>query len=543
MQKQWIHLMLILCMSITAFGLAYTHQKKLPSFHWQSWLWADQTGYYIYLPASFIYEWDADKLPENIMDKTGLGFELYGENKIFTRYTSGVSFFQLPFFALGHWLAGISGSQQDGFSNPYIFAQIAGGVIWGTLGLLFLYLFLSAKWGTITAIFSVITAWAGTPLIFYHSYGNGMSHIYCFTLIAFLLWYVRKCRKSDVWFWVITGCVSGWMVLIRPTHVLTVSVIFAYFIINGRKELWASLLKPLHICVAIVAAAIVWLPQLMYWHHLSGHWIMDSYQGYGFSNLSNPELIKFWFSPRNGLFTYAPVMAIFIMIAFWQTIQKQNTAILLTVFFLISSYLFSSWFMWYFGCGFGSRNFVDTLPLWVIPFSQITKSSLQWDKFRRNIFLLSTLLCLVFTCKMLQGYDKCHTGKGDWDWKEFQFDLIRSSNCSKFPNMQISADSLYYTLYQEYEDNSRPKRYRSVLISGNFEAEPNCKEIYVVVNGNWGGETFIYNQHDICVSGQGEFDIYFEVEEKQKRPLFWNVYIWNPRQQKAIIKNGNIRFR
>jgi len=32
--------------------------------------------------------------------------------------------------------------------------------------------------------------------------------------------------------------------------------------------------------------------------------------------------------------------------------------------------------------------------------------------------------------------------------------------------------------------------------------------------GILGGETFIYNQHDICVSGQGEFDVYFEVEEK-----------------------------
>jgi hypothetical protein len=542
-QKQWFHVMLILGMGITAFSLAYTHQKKLPAYNWQSWLWADQTGYYIYLPATFIYEWDADRLPENIMDKTGLGFETYAENKIFTRYTSGVSFFQLPFFAVGHLLSGISGSPQDGFSSPYIFAQIAGGGIWGTLGLFFLYLFLSARWSTTTAMFTLIAAWAGTPLIFYHSYGNGMSHIYCFTLIAFLLWYVNRSRKPDAWFWIITGGISGWMILIRPTHVLTVAVIFAYFLIDGRKELWTSLLKPLHICVAIIAAAIFWVPQLMYWHHLSGHWIMDSYQGYGFSNLSNPELIKFWFSPRNGLFTYAPVMFIFASLTIWQIVEKQYTAILIMVFFLFSSYLFSSWFMWYFGCGFGNRNFVDTLPLWVIPFSQITESSLQWGRIRRNVFMVITLLCLIFTCKMLQGYDKCHTGKGDWDWKEFQFDFIRSSKRSKFSNVQIAADSLYYPLYQEYKENTTPKRYKELLISGTFESEPNCKEVFVVVNGSLGGESYIYNQSDICISKQGRFDAYFEVDDKQKRPMLWSVYLWNPKQQKAVIKHGNIRFR
>lgn len=542
-QKQWIHVMLILCMGIIAFRLAYTHQKKLPSYHWQSWLWADQTGYYIYLPATFIYQWEVDLLPENIMDKTGLGFEEYEGNKIFTRYTSGVSFFQLPFFAVGHLLAVISGSPQDGFSNPYIFAQIAGGAFWGVLGLLFLYFFLSAKWSTTTAMLALIAAWAGTPMIFYHSYGNGMSHIYCFTLIAFLLWYVHRAGKWDVWFWLITGGTSGWLILIRPTHLLTVAVIVVYFLLEGRKDLWKSLLKPVHFSAAIIAAAIVWVPQLLYWHHLSGHWILDSYQGYGFSKLSNPELLKFWFSPRNGLFPYAPIMLLLICISVWQAMQKKYTSLLFLLFFMISSYLFSSWFMWYFGCGFGSRNFVDTLPLWILPFAHNADSLMKWSRLSRNAFLLVTALSILFTCKMLQGYDKCHSGQGDWDWKEFQFDFIRSSKRSKFSNVQISADDLYYTLYQEYKENTTPKRYKELLISGTFESEPNCKEVFVVVNGSLGGESLIYNQSNICISKQGRFDVYFEVEDKQKRPMLWSVYLWNPKQQKAVIKHGNIRFR
>jgi len=144
---------------------------------------------------------------------------------------------------------------------------------------------------------------------------------------------------------------------------------------------------------------------------------------------------------------------------------------------------------------------------------------------------------------MMHGYDKCHTGKGDWDWKEFQFYFMRNGKESKFWNVEIVSDTLYYPLYKESEENTNPRRYKELLVSGTFESDPNCKEVLVVVNGSLGGESYIYNQHDICISDLGRFEAYFEVEDKDKRALIWNVYLWNPYRQNVVIKNGNIRFR
>ncbi len=69
------------------------------TFNWETALWADQVVYYIYLPALFIYDFDAEALPQDIAKRTGGGFYIHPTTgKIQTRYTCGVAILQTPFF-------------------------------------------------------------------------------------------------------------------------------------------------------------------------------------------------------------------------------------------------------------------------------------------------------------------------------------------------------------------------------------------------------------------------------------------------------------
>jgi|GEM_PF-577488 len=532
------HIFLILCMGFMAFYWAFSHQRKLPAYHWQSWLWADQTGYYIYLPATFIYQWQAELLPADIIDKTGNGFERYPENKIFTRYTAGVSYFQLPFFLIAHALSYRDGFPGNGFSDVYIYAQIASGAFWGTLGLLFLYGFISRKWNRRTGIISTVVCWAGTPLLFYHAYGNGMSHIYGFGLIAFILWYVEQ-RQFFKWHdWFVIGLMSGWLVLIRPTHAITIIVILVYFILEGRQYLWRSLLHPLHIAILIFAVFMLWLPQFLYWHHLSSQWFMDSYAGYGFTHLSDPEVLKFWFSPRNGLFVYAPFMMILVVIFLYQIYHRQGSAWLMFGFFLFFSYIFSSWFMWYFGCGFGSRNFVDIMPLLILPFSDfLFRIRIRW--YSGLGFFLILMLSVGLTFKLTHASGKCFTGKGDWDWAEYRFGLFRQSHMVSLSDIDIAANATYSTVY---EGNAGGRRYKEIEIFGKLESEISCSEVFWVVTGSHGGNRRIYRQTDICVSEMGDFHAYFEVDDTIRSSMEWKVYLWNYGGYDVGFRGGKLRF-
>ncbi|MBN1199017.1 MAG: hypothetical protein JXA23_06675, partial [Bacteroidales bacterium] len=50
--------------------LSFQIHRDREFFTWKSELWADRAGYYIYLPAVFLYRFDVTKAPEKIWEKT-----------------------------------------------------------------------------------------------------------------------------------------------------------------------------------------------------------------------------------------------------------------------------------------------------------------------------------------------------------------------------------------------------------------------------------------------------------------------------------------
>ena len=87
----------------------------------KSYIFSDAEGYYMYLPAVFIYGGFED-IP---VRTTGQFFRYEATNKYFTKYTCGVALMQLPFF----FLSATALLQ----SRKYLLTDIHGYTVWERL--------------------------------------------------------------------------------------------------------------------------------------------------------------------------------------------------------------------------------------------------------------------------------------------------------------------------------------------------------------------------------------------------------------------------
>jgi hypothetical protein len=106
----------------------------------------DVFGYYLYLPATFIYDdpmLNDRTWVEKVNEKHHLTATIYQitetpDHQPMYFFLMGMSFLYLPFFLLGHGIAGIFGYPMDGFSEPYQYSLVFGGIVYTFIGLVFL---------------------------------------------------------------------------------------------------------------------------------------------------------------------------------------------------------------------------------------------------------------------------------------------------------------------------------------------------------------------------------------------------------------------
>ena len=186
MSKRVIVILLFLFYGFSVFLTLNRHSKSgIQNYH--SEIWADKAGYYIYLPAYFIYDFDGEKLPPKIGEKTGDGF-FVEEGKIKTKYTSGVALLQAPFFLVTHFVSTKLGYESNGFSSIYHKMINVSAVTYSFFALILLYLFLIRYVSKKLAFISVACIYLGTNLFYYSIFETGMSHIYSFFLFTCFLY-------------------------------------------------------------------------------------------------------------------------------------------------------------------------------------------------------------------------------------------------------------------------------------------------------------------------------------------------------------------
>lgn len=400
------------------------NQKRNAEGNWKSNLWADAGGYYVYLPALFIYNFDTDKLLTGINNEVDSAGEILCiggggkiiDGKINTKYYIGVAIMQTPIFLTFYAIDAMDGNIGNGFATPYTKVPVVAAALYFILSFILLFKLLRNYVSRNISLIIILTVVFATNAIYYFTAFPGYSHTYSFFLISAFLFFSNKFnkdkKKSQIY---LLAVITAFILITRPVNVL---VAFVFFTENTFSDL-KRVLKWKDLATMAILGLIICLPQLFYYKYLTGSFMTYSYGEEGFSNLGKPYLVEFWFSFCNGLFSYNPIWFLFVFIAIFLSIKKIKIGYFALLTFIVFSYLLASWHAWAFGCGYGSRNFVDFLPLFAVAMA------IFYQKFLNKKIIPILLIAIfigastLYNFTLMKNHEKCFFGDHCWDTESF----------------------------------------------------------------------------------------------------------------------------
>ncbi len=414
----------------------------------------DAISYYAYLPATFIYHdlslgfADGYEGPHKLLvwPEKGPG------DKYVIKTTMGLSILWLPFFLAGHVAALVSGADAGGYSEPYKFFLLLSALLFLLTGLIYLRkILLTHATDKITAL--VLAGFAfGTNLYWYTLFQGTMAHVYNFALITVFIWFSMRWHeqpvgvnaKHSVGQAVRLGLLAGLISLIRPTNIIIVIFFLLYGVVtwNQIRERATALIRDYRmLLIMAVIAVIVWLPQMVYWKEMTGHWFWFSYGSDERFFFGDPAIVKGLFSWRKGLFIYTPLMIISFagIIALW--IRRSPHALAVTAFVPLNIYIIFSWWCWWYGGGFGQRAFIDSYALMAVAAAALLSHSFKAGRRLLRVAVMTTFL-LFATLGIFNNIQYYH-GAIHWDsmtreaWVD-SFGRIRPS--ARFNQLLVAPD-------------------------------------------------------------------------------------------------------
>lgn len=377
---------------------------------------SDPTGYYQYLPTFFLQDWwKFNHLPWAIS---------FGETKWLSVFTCGVAILWAPFFLLGHFFTLFLGFEANGWGNVYFGFVLVAALFYVYAGLVFLYKFLLNYVDHASALWTTILMYIATNLFYYTSIlGTGMSHAYSFSLISVFLYFVHRFyREPSVRHVILFALPMSLAVLIRPTNIIAILFVLLFDVesLRGLKERFLFWMKNYRYLITVaVTGFVVFIPQMLYWHEVTGKYIYYSYQDFGFSNWLTPKFGVVLFGKFNGWLTYTPLVlfALFGLFALLRKKAMQSIAILVVL--ICAVYINASWWVPTFSAALGQRAMIDFLPFIAIPLAwslqQISLLSRKW----RIFFLVILLVIVYFNVQFSFRYDPVMWWEPPFTWSKF----------------------------------------------------------------------------------------------------------------------------
>lgn len=371
--------------------------------HWRGILEADAKGYYAYLPAVFIYQdlnfgfFDEIEKEKYYIENLFYDYRANFNNRIINKYYCGTAIAELPFFLIAHFLSTILDRDADGFSSFYTISVNIAALFYLFLGLVFvnktLSLYHIGEW---QKALTLVAAALGTNL-FYYSIGEpGMSHVFSFAFVAMFIYFSKKLfltSYSGHLLWI--AFPLGMITLIRPINSL---IILTWpFLAGDPKSLFQTIWQQLKSLKTMLLAAIIFVAvvsiQLIIYKISTGSFFVYAYGGETF-DFTKPHMIDFLFSYKKGLFLYTPIYLISLagIWHLWKT--NRFSAISIAAFLFLITYIFSSWWMWFYGGSFSTRVFVELLPIFMILMA-IALQNIVSKAIKRTYVGLTVVLILV----------------------------------------------------------------------------------------------------------------------------------------------------
>lgn len=400
-----------------------SHRNSSDEFTYKSEVFADKAGYFVYLPATFIYDFDASKFPKDVDKKTGEGFKLdLKNNKIRTKYTCGIAILASPFFLTNHLYQKLSGKPTSGFNKSYSKSLNYASVFYLLIGFIFLYSYLKNFYKKKLIILTLGILFLTSHIFYYSLVDTFMTHVYSFSLFAIFLWTINKYFSGGKYkYFILLTVLAALITLIRPINIVfLVPIIFLNADSwNEIKVRFISLFTIKNIAVCIIVFLIVFMPQFLYFKYVSGKFLYYSYENESFSNLLTPKIIEVLFSTHNGLLLYTPIFVFVVAGSIILIVKKKLNGYLTLFSFLLMVYISASWWAWAWGCSFSSRPMVDILPVLSISFIAF----IQWIiDFKSWLVKFLAVIIIGFMAywnvKFSANYSRCFMGS-EWDWREF----------------------------------------------------------------------------------------------------------------------------
>lgn len=379
------------------------HQTEFKVTTW------DALGYYLYLPAHYIYH-DEQKLAwfDSIDHRYQLsGGQFYQANKVKNgnyvfKYLKGVSHLQLPFFLVAHYYAEHSQYPPDGFSLPYQIAIALGSICYCLFSLFLLrklLLYYYDDWAVAIALILLILA---SNAIQYISVDSAQSHPYLFPLYVVLLYAtIEWHRKPSLIFAALIGLVIGTAVISRPTEGIMIFIPLLW-----QVQTWSDVkvkLKTLyalyvHVLIVLGALVLAILPQLLYWKRNAGSWIYDVGSKWDFLN---PHF-RVLFGWEKGWFIYTPVTLLFVMGFFFIRKKEFYKAILTAC--LLNLFIIISWHIWRYGASYSCRALMQSYPLFAFPLTALVQ--FVWTSKWKWLFVVLGLYLVGVNLFQIKQYNE-----------------------------------------------------------------------------------------------------------------------------------------
>lgn len=389
-------------------------------FDYHSEIFADKAGYYVFLPSLFIYDFNPQNFPDSIDVKTGHGFKLT-EEKIFTKYPTGVAVLESPFFFAAHVYAILNNEAADGFGVPYHKAIDFAAIVYLIIGLVFLYKFLLNYFDEKTILISISILLFGTNLYYYATAESGLSHVFSFFLFSLFLYsYKNFIKAKSAKLLVINSILVGLIFIVRPINIfLFLPILFLdYKDFNSFLNRFKWSLKEYIICFIVFFVVIS--PQIIYYLYLSNSVLFYSYGNESFIYKYSPKVLNVLFTFENGWITNNPIHLLTLAGLFYMIWYKINNGYMAFSIFLVVTLTYAAWWSPQLGCGLGHRGFVEFYTVLIIPIIYMVQLVLGIKNFwQKSIVWIFVLICIIINIKLIYTFDGCWFGTNAWDYKEF----------------------------------------------------------------------------------------------------------------------------
>lgn len=558
---------------LSAFVLLF----RLTNQYQQELAW-DIFGYYLPLPATFVYDdvWLDDRTwVEAVNVKYHLTDTIYQisstpDGKPMYFFFLGMSILLLPFFLIGHLSAFISGHPMDGFSLPYEEALVLGATLYSLLGLWYLRKWLLLFLKDSTVVWMLLLLVFATNYFVHGILKNLETVSFLFTGAAMVLYYTHQVhtqfKRKDL---ILLCVVLAFMTLIKPSECIfaLIPLLYGVFDSDTRAKKWALIQDhKKDIGIAIVVGVSIVGIQMGYFFVKTGKLFYDSYINAGVGlDFTHPHFFEALLGYRKGWLLYTPFMLLFFLglPTFFKNQRTQFWSLILP--FFIGLYIVVSWSEYWYGAAYSLRPLMAWYPFLFLVIGGFWEGIQNRKRMKVIVLIFSSLTVLLNLFQywqLTQGILDPYRTTKEYYWATFLKTEV-PKDAEKLKLVKRTFDGEAQIQFPElYETKKWPQKWSDSLsfgeefcldqhqavnsfthsdhlfveLSGKFNAQDTANVfLALMIKGEKGSYGFKYV--DLKA---GNFDVLYLTTELRRRSDEIQFYFWNPNKIAFTIQDFEV---